>query len=78
MENISHLSDEELDVLLLAQAKTNWQKVAMIIASALRPYETFDEDRVTERIVALAIAGKLESTGDVRNWRHSEVRLPPR
>ena len=29
------------------------------------------------RIVALAEAGRIEGAGDLRMWRHSEVRLPP-
>jgi hypothetical protein len=27
------------------------------------------------RILALADAGRIESQGDLRKWRHSEVRL---
>jgi hypothetical protein len=29
------------------------------------------------RIVALAKAGRIEGAGDLRMWRHSEVRLRP-
>ena len=76
MENKYPLSDDDLDALLLAQVGAKWQKVAMIVAKAMRGYETSDPDRVTERVVALVGAGKLESAGDVRNWRSSEVRLP--
>ena len=76
MENISFLTDNQLDALLLAQAKANWQKVAMIISKAMSTYETWDSDRVGQRIVALVDEGKLEAAGNVRNWRRSEVRLP--
>jgi Protein of unknown function len=77
MDNIFPLSDDELDALLLAQATADWQKVAMIIAKAMRNYETWNSDRVSERFVVLVDTGKLESAGNVRNWRSSEVRLPP-
>jgi predicted transcriptional regulator len=76
MPDFSALTDDELDARLLAQAKARGQKVAMIVGKALRDYETWDAGRITERVVALVAAGKLESAGDVRNWRFSEVRLP--
>jgi len=78
MEDISDLSDDELDALLIAQATTNWQKVAMVIGSAMRRYEKWDEDRVGARVAALVDAGKLESAGNIHKWRFSEVRLPAR
>ena len=76
MKDISALSDDELDALFLAQASTNWQKVAMVVGKALKRYEAWDEDRVGNRFAALVGAGKLESTGDIHKWRFSEVRLP--
>lgn len=48
----------------------------MVIGNAMRGYETWDEDRVGERVVALVDLGKLESVGNIRRWRFSEVRLP--
>ncbi len=75
MENISFLTDNQLEALLLAQAKPNWQKVAMLIAKAMRTYETWDADRVGQRIVSLVDEGKLDAVGNIRNWRRSEVRL---
>ncbi len=76
MKNIFVLTDDELDALLLAQAKPNWQKVAMVIAKAMSTYETWDADRVGQRIVSLVDERKLDAAGNVRNWRCSEVRLP--
>jgi len=75
-KDISSLSDDELDALLMAQVKTRQLKVAMVIAMAMRPYETWDEERVGRRIIALVEAGKVEAFGDVRKWRFSEIRLP--
>jgi hypothetical protein len=34
-------------------------------------------DVIAARIQALVEAGKLEGAGNLSNWRHSEVRLPP-
>jgi len=75
MDDMSKLSDAELDALLLAQVKEREQKVAMVIAMAMRPFKNWDEERVGRRIVALVEAGKVESFGDVRKWRFSEIRL---
>ena len=75
MNDISLLSDDELDALLLAHVKERRQKVAMIIAMAMGSYETYDEERVGRRILALVESGKVESFGDVRKWRISEIRL---
>jgi hypothetical protein len=73
--SLSDISDDDLDALLLAAATVRWQKVAMVIAKAMSVYDSWDEVRVGERIIALVKAGELESAGDVRHWRFSEIRL---
>lgn len=78
MSDFNEHSDDELDALLLAQTKRREQKVAMVIAMAMRGYGAWDEERVGQRVVALVESGKVEAFGDVRKWRHSEVRLPAR
>jgi len=35
-----------------------------------------DDERVTQRIVALTVTGKIEKAGNVLKWRFSEIRLP--
>jgi len=78
-KDISHLSDDELDALLLAQVEPGWQKVASMIAKVIVGCETWsegDDGRVGDRVAALVNAGKLESAGNIRKWRFSEVRLP--
>jgi hypothetical protein len=74
--DMSLLSDDELDALLLAQCKLRLRKVAMVVALAMRPYENWDERRISDRIMGLVDAGKLVSAGDIRKWTHSEIRLP--
>lgn len=78
MDVASLLTDDELDAILLAEVKERRQKVAMVIAKAMRPYRGWDEERVGQRIIALVEAGKVEAFGDVRKWRFSEIRLPPK
>ena len=79
MKGLSNLSDNEIDALLLAQADPYWQKVAALAGKVVIGCETWDEDddeRCALRVVALVDAGKLESAGNIRKWRFSEVRLP--
>ena len=44
-----------------------YQELAMPISAEI----------IGARIVALAEAGRIEGAGDLRMWRHSEVRLRP-
>jgi Protein of unknown function len=74
--NLGDVSDDDIDALLLATATVRWQKVAMVIAKAMSVYDSCDEVRVGERIIALVKPGELESAGNVRHWRFSEIRLP--
>ena len=76
MENPAIPSDSDVDALLLAEANAKWQKVAMVVARAMKAHDVWDSERVTARIAALTKAGKLETAGNIRNWRFSEARLP--
>ncbi|MCE7886089.1 MAG: hypothetical protein DYH13_01100 [Alphaproteobacteria bacterium PRO2] len=76
---ISKLSDSELDALLLEKVEKRWSKVARIIGDvmfALDALTAQDEQRLLSRVEYLAESGKIESAGDVKNPRFSEIRLP--
>lgn len=55
------------------------QKTAMIIARAMKRCEelglAIDEGILGARIGALAESDRIDSAGDLRYWRHSEVQL---
>jgi hypothetical protein len=77
------ISESELDALLLSFCGQRFLKVARIASSALDELERRGitpsgnlEDQVGARLGALVDSGKLEAKGDVKRWRHSEVRLP--
>jgi len=53
----------DIDKLLLSFCDVRWLKVARIIGKAIRTFESRG-------------VRALEAKGDIRNWRHSEVRLP--
>jgi hypothetical protein len=73
------MTPDELDAMVLSAARPQWRKVAFIVAivGQSRPEDLDGKyDSIAERIVALVNDGKLESQGDLIQWRHSEVRLP--
>ena len=57
----------------------HWQKVAMVVGQALgRCRElgiSLSGEALAARIQVLAETSHVEDAGDVRKWRHSEVRL---
>jgi len=73
------VSETELDSIIFSALSLRWQKTAMVISKALKQCETLalpvDAEVVGVRIQALAEADRLEGKGDLRKWRHSEVRL---
>jgi Protein of unknown function len=75
-----NMKPAELDDLILSIASTHWQKVAMIISKVTRDdrfsCENSDDefDSVAARITYLVAEGRLESQGDISQWRFSEVR----
>ena len=84
-ERVALLSKEELetiDATLLANARPQWRKVAMLVGIAMEQLE----DRIvgipdifySGRVGVLVDSGLLESQGDPQRMRHCEVRLPLR
>jgi hypothetical protein len=73
------VSETDLDTIIFSQLTSRLQKTAMVIAKAM---ERCDEralpvsaEIIGARIQALAGADRIESAGDLRTWRYSEVRL---
>ena len=69
----------KIDEMIIATAKPHWQKVPMIIAKLMRKpeFSLFEnpDKIIAERIYYLVKTEKLESQGNIKNWRRSEVRL---
>ena len=77
------LSPEDIaaiDDVIVASALPHWRKVAMVVSLAeekLRDrYPQFSYVLYAKRIRPLAKQGRLESQGNLRYMRFSEVRLP--
>jgi len=69
-----------IDRLILSFVELRWLKVARIIGDVSTALEkegkSIDWLRVGVRVEALVKAGLLESKGNVKRWRYSEVRRP--
>jgi Protein of unknown function len=73
------ISEADLDAAILSQLKPHSLKVARIIGDVM---DVFRERRlsigaeiVSARIRWLADIGRIESIGDLRKWRYSEIAL---
>lgn len=72
---------QRIDENLVRHARSHWLKVARVVADAVTAgsFPLSDESVIrlhVRRVVALADSGALQSTGDLRKPRWSEVRLP--
>jgi hypothetical protein len=58
-----------------------WQKMTMVVMKALNRCKELalpiSGEALAARIQVLAKSGHLEDIGDLRKWRHGEVRLKP-
>jgi hypothetical protein len=76
------LNNSQIDEAVLSVTVTSWRKVALVIAKTakvlgdnLRKGEA-GADLVAGRIEALVGDGRLLAQGNIKKWRHSEVRKP--
>jgi hypothetical protein len=72
------VTEADLDRTILSVLNVQWRKTAPIIGNALKGQQVglpINAELLGARIQALADADRLDSQGDLRSWRHSEVRL---
>ena len=76
------MTDSDIDAAILAGVDASWRKVAMIVAKAAerlaKDLPDADEryNLIARRIEALVSDGRLVAKGNIKQWRHSEVRRP--
>ena len=72
-------TNSQIDEVIFSVLKPNWRKVAMIVTQAHAVFESKHIDIAYEvigsRIEALCDEGRIDSQGNLANWRGSEVRL---
>jgi Protein of unknown function len=73
------VSEIQLDQILFSVMNSQWRKTALVISRALERCQQLalpvGDELLSARIQALAEANRLDSKGDLRRWRFSEVRL---
>jgi hypothetical protein len=75
------IREADIDAAIFKALTPRLQKTSAVITktaercTALEAPNRFEI--IAARIVALAEAGRIEGAGDLRMWRHSEVRLLP-
>lgn len=74
------ISEAYLDAQIFGALKPRLQKMAKVVGDVYMRCEAqinpIDAEIIAARIIALAEAGRIEGAGDLRKWRHSEVKLP--
>jgi hypothetical protein len=82
VEHIQALTAEqvaEIDAVVLSNITPAWRKVALIVAKTLRHFQDAQPELpdvyYAMRIAELVQRGELESQGNLRRMRFSEVRL---
>jgi hypothetical protein len=73
------VSEADLDQIIFSVLNSQWRKTALIVGTALAQAQhcglPINAEMLGARIEALADEDRLDSQGDLRFWRHSEVRL---
>ena len=71
------ISEKDIDDVLIPLLTRHWQKVAMVLAHARDHFEPLglSLEIIAARLRHLADNDQIEGAGDLRMWRHSEVRL---
>jgi hypothetical protein len=72
------VSADDIDQAIFSAVTSRWRKTAMVIGNALTTCKqldlAIDAETIGARVQALVESGRLEGQGDLRKWRHSEVR----
>ena len=73
------LNNSQIDEAILSVTPTRWVKVAFVIATVEMRFrknlrQDIEFDLIAERVEALIQEGRLAVQGNVKRWRHSEVR----
>jgi len=75
------ISEADIDAAIADVLTNKWQKTAVVVAKAFQLCErlpvSVSSEMLGARIVVLVESRRIDSAGDPRMWRHSEVRLRP-
>ena len=72
---MNSLNESQIDEAILSVTPATWVKVAFVVGMVDRTLpEGIDLDLIAERIESLIQGNRLVAQGNVKKWRHSEVR----
>ncbi|WP_025033172.1 DUF3658 domain-containing protein [Bradyrhizobium sp. DOA9] len=75
----SSVTEQQLDEVILSLLTERWRKTAAIVVLAETQFKEagrpITSEMIAARLKALSDADRIEGIGDLRMWRHSEVRL---
>ena len=73
------VTEADLDGIIFSLLNPRWQKTAMVVALAAKHCEQvalpIGREEIAARLQVLSDTDRIEGIGDLRKWRHSEVRL---
>ena len=73
------VTEAVLDGFIFSLLSPRWQKIAMVVALAEKQCEQLalpiSDETIAARLRVLSDSDRIEGIGDLRMWRHSEVRL---
>jgi hypothetical protein len=73
------VTEADLDGIIFSLLTPRWQKVVMLLARAGKRCEELalpvSHEVIAARLKLLSDSDRIEGIGDLRMWRHSEVRL---
>lgn len=73
------VSEADIDAVLFSVMGWQWRKMALVVGMAFGRCKELglpiSDEALAARIQVLVDADRLEAQGDLRKWRHSEVRL---
>jgi hypothetical protein len=73
------VTEADLDAIIFSLLNPQWQKTAMVVALASKHCEQvalpIAGEEIAARLQVLSDTDRIEGIGDLRKWRHSEVRL---
>ena len=73
------LAEADFDGIIFSLLKPRWQKTAMVVILVAKRCQELalpiGGEEIAARLQVLSDSGRIEGIGDLRKWRHSEVRL---
>lgn len=82
VSTMTPLSDLQIDEAILSVTEASWTKVAFVISKVADtlgsdlPEGDVAYNLIAKRIEILVRGGRLLAQGNIKKWRHSEVRKP--